>query len=84
MNKKYLQLILEDKYKKLANLQCDQAVFETLEEDVYLGDTLNPETGEKEKLQLATAKEHIARQISEVERAIEVNLKLIKDAKKTK
>ena len=46
--KKYFQQILEDKYKKLANLQCDLAVFETLSDDTSLGeDVTDKTTGEK-------------------------------------
>ena len=81
--KKYFQQILEDKYKKLANLQCDLAVFETLSDDTSLGeDVTDKTTGEKRSFNVEYAKEHIKRQILEVERSIEVNKKLIKDGKK--
>ena len=80
---KFYKQILEDKYKKLANLKCDLAVFDTLSDDQSLGDDIkDKKTGETKTFDVKYAKEHLKRQIVEVERAIEVNKKMIQDVKK--
>lgn len=80
----YFKEILHDKYKKLANLKCDLAVVESLAPETPLGaDFLDPESGEMKKFTAEYAKKAYEKQIKEVELTIDINKKLIKDAKKT-